>query len=91
MKQSTVTITMSGNIQPASPQQIQQLPEEYQREEIIVIFTPSVLSSGDNFASYYTLADRIVWNMNRYRVIQVKPWRQHGFYQAYAAKLSEDV
>ena len=78
-----------GCVHPASPEQIVQAPEEYQRERMIVVYTKTPLSAGDNFGNAYSLADQILWNGDTWRVIKVKPWRAFGFVQAFAVQVTD--
>lgn len=74
------TIETTGNIQPARADQIAQLPEEYRNEEAIVVYSKVHMTLGENYGSWHTGADRIVWNNDEWRLVKVEPWMHQGIY-----------
>ena len=84
---SNQTLPASGCIHPGSPEMLQLLPEEENKEEFIAIYTDYALSTGTpegSGAVSFTAPDRIHWNSQTWRVVRVRDWQMFGYYQAYA-------
>ena len=80
----------SGCIHPGSPEMLQLLPEEERHEEFIAVYTAFPLSLGENGGgAEYSVPDRILWNGETWRVVQVKNWGTFGFVQALAVRMHE--
>ena len=84
------TLLASGCIHPGTPEMLQLLPEEERAEEFIAVYTDFPLSLGENDGgAEYSVPDRILWNGETWRVVQVKNWGTFGFVQALAVKMYE--
>ena len=80
----------SGCIHPGSPEMLQLLPEEERHEEFIAVYTAFPLSLGENGGGVeYSVPDRILWNGETWRVVQVRNWGMFGFVQALAVRMHE--
>ncbi len=81
--------SLSGNIQPASSEDLRLLPEEERSEDVIIVLSPFHFRLGetDDLNHTFTTADLIAWNGAKYRVVKVKKWAaQGGFYKAWAVR-----
>lgn len=76
------TFSAVGNIQPASAEQLDFLPEGEKRKGAILIYTRTMLhlSEGED------VSDDVTWQGEAYKVIHVDRWVDYGFYVAYAQK-----
>ena len=84
------TLPASGCIHPGTPETVRLLPEEERHEEFIVIYTGFTLSQGENDGGEtYSTPDRILWNGEIWRVVQVKNWSMFGYIQALAIRIRE--
>ena len=84
------TLPASGCIHPGTPEMVQLLPEEERTEEFIAVYTDFPLSTGENDGgAAYTVPDRILWNGETWRVVQVKDWSMFGYCQGLAVKTHE--
>lgn len=81
---TTESIQATGNIQPAQPEDLQQLPEEQRHETVIVIRSTFNfrLASEENGVQY--LPDEVEYNGNRWKVTRVDQWAAWGFTTAWA-------
>ena len=71
------TISAVGNIQPASPKQLAQLPEGDRESGTVVIRTTAQVLNTDTIA----------WQGAEWRVTSVMHWNPHGYYEVYAARM----
>ena len=88
--QAVTTFPVTGCINPGTPEQLSQLPEEDRREEFIVIYAPTILSLGENNGLTYTAPDRIHWNNQTWRLVKLKPWTAFGFVQGFAVLVQSE-
>ena len=92
--QSEQTFTVSGNIQPASPEDLQLFPEEERSSEWILILSPIRLQTGESASSIvpsFHSADLIQYRGRIYRVARVRDWLpQGGFHKAWAVRQREE-
>ena len=79
-----------GCIHPATPEELQQLPEENRVDEYIIIYTCMRLSLGSNERTTYLAPDRIRWNGKLWQVVKIKDWSPQGFIQALAILIPEE-
>ena len=87
---SNQLLPASGCVHPGSPEMLQLLPEEERQEEFIEVYTAFPLSLGENGGgAEYSVPDRILRNVETWRVVQVKNWGTFGFVQALAVKMHE--
>ena len=86
------SITVSGNIQPASPEDLQLFPEEERSSEWILVLSPICLQTGEaSSSSSYFSADIILHRGKKYRVARVRDWLpQGGFHKAWAIRQREE-
>ncbi len=78
------TLTPIGNMQPASPEQLQTLPEGERSSETKVIYTRTLLHVTDGKKD--NVSDEVYWNGTPYKVTHVNHWDEWGFCIAYAVK-----
>ena len=84
------TLPASGCIHPGTPETVRLLPEEEQHEDFIAVYTGFALSTGENDGGETcSTPDRILWNGETWRVVQVKNWGTFGFVQALAVRMHE--
>ena len=83
----TTGTIVSGNIQPATSEDLQLFPEEERSEDMIVIFAAFHFSLGEAAEGSFTSADIVNWQGRKYRVIRVKDWStQGGYWKAWAVR-----
>lgn len=78
----TETIAAKGCIQPAGEESLSQFPEGERREGRIVIYTTETiyLTEGGE------VSDEVEWQGEKYKILSVSRWQEHGFNIAYATK-----
>lgn len=76
-RETETSVPAVGNIQPASPKQLSQLPEGDRESGTIVIRTTACVRNTDT----------IRWQGASWRVTSVLHWNPHGYYEVYAARL----
>lgn len=76
-QETETSVPAVGNIQPASPRQLSQLPEGDRESGTIVIRTTACVRNTDT----------IRWQGASWRVTSVLHWNPHGYYEVYAARL----
>ena len=77
-----------GCVHPGTPEMIRLLPEEEQHETFIAVYTDFALSLGEDQGSAYTGPDRIRWNGETWRMVQVRDWSGFGYCQALAVLIN---
>ncbi len=83
---------ISGNIQPATSEDIKLFPQEERSEEIIQILAPFAFSSGvrDPEEASFTVSDKIEYRGATYKLIKTKNWSHPGgFHKAWAIRQRE--
>ena len=87
----SVTEMARGCIHPGTAEALRLLPEEEHNEQYIVVYTDYALSTGtlENAGASFTAPDRIHWNGQTWRVINVRDWSPFGYVRAYAVLLHE--
>ena len=82
------SLSLIGNIQPASPDELAQFPEGDRRRGTIVIRTATELFMTDvaGQTGEATVSDEIEWNHHRYKVLRADMWVDYGFCVAYATR-----
>lgn len=74
--------SLRGVIKPASPEDIEMIPEGDRVGGEIVIHTTSELKVTNNEGT----SDEIDWNNERYKLYAVLPYKDYGFYKAIAIR-----
>lgn len=72
------TVTMSASVQPATPRDVQRLPENLREQETIAVFTTYDLRGASVEGRYQ--GDRVKWEGRDYEVKSVQRWRAAGNY-----------
>ena len=86
----TTGTIVTGNIQPASSEDLQLYPQEERSEEMIVILASYAFSLGETGEGSFTSADIVNWQGRKYRVVKVKDWLDQGGYcKAWAVRQKE--
>ena len=79
-----------GTVHPASLEELQLLPGEYQHETVLNIHSPVPLSLGGRQDDLtFTDPDRILYRYQSYLVVSVRDWSPFGFCRALAVLLKE--
>jgi hypothetical protein len=87
--QTEKSILMQGTIINASPKEINQLPEGDRITGMMAIYSPEaifitrVATSNCKNSSSGT-SDEIEWKGKRYRIVNINPWQEFGYYKAFA-------
>lgn len=84
--ESEERISAFGNIQPATEQQINQVPEGDRTSGMLSLWTITPLRMT-NQKEPYQKSDVIEWEGNRYKIASMMPWNQFGFNIATLAKV----
>ena len=85
---SVEVYTASGNIQPATSEDLQLFPQEERSEDMIIILSSFHFRLGETTEGvFFTSADILTWRGQDYRVIKVKDWlAQGGYCKAWAVR-----
>jgi hypothetical protein len=87
---SETPIQINGIITPASAKDLTQIPEGDRTggEITILSIEPLYVTHADN-ANNTTpgTSDEVLWNNERYRIFNVFPWSDFGFYHAIAIRM----
>lgn len=83
---STPTLhNATGNIQPAQPKELERLPEEDRKKNVIAIRSTFNFQMGsDDGGKAYTDPDVVIIGGKRYRVLKIDDWSLYGFQCAFA-------
>ena len=81
-------IYAAGTLHPASPDALNLFPEEYRHEPLFLIHSTEPLSLGERADDSWTSPDEILCQGRAYRVLQVREWQSHGFWKAWAVRLT---
>ena len=73
-----------GIIQPASQEELNQVPEGDRASGVIVIRTTAQIQMAG--ADRADASDEVRWQGALYKVLAVKPWFDYGFCEAYLTK-----
>lgn len=80
---SETALTVRGVVDIPDPMELEQIPEgDRQRGAIRLHTTAPILITSTSGTS-----DEILWRGNRYRVMQVVPYADYGYYKAIAVKM----
>jgi hypothetical protein len=85
---TTTTIPFWGIVQPATEEDLQQVPEGDRSTGMMGFISEQPMYKTRAAGSASGLGDTILWNSQEYRVVVVIPWRDFGFSKAIAARLS---
>lgn len=83
---STEQIEARGNIQPASPFTLSQLPEGERANGLLVLRTATPIQMARD-SEPYALSDEILWRGDTYKLVRLNPWADYGFYEGYLERL----
>lgn len=94
--EDTEEIKAIGNIQPATPTDLDQLPEGDRKKGVIVIRTTTAIFDVDDCTEQSAdpsetlkkehAADEIIWRGNTYKVLSASLWGDFGWYEAFATR-----
>jgi hypothetical protein len=84
----TTAIPFWGIIQPATEEDLAQLPEGDRSTGMMGFISEQPMYKTRAQGSASGLGDTITWNGQEYRIVAVVPWRDFGFSKAIAARLS---
>lgn len=80
--QTETEYSFSGVIKPASPEDIEMIPEGDRVGGEIVIYSTSELKVSSKEGT----SDEIIWNDERYKLYAISPYKDYGFYKAIAIR-----
>ncbi len=92
LESSVLMEGLTGNIQPASSEDIELLPQEERSRDIIQVLSAFSFSQGipDQGDGIYSIPDTIIYLGKKYKVIRVKDWSlAGGFHKAWAVRQRE--
>lgn len=78
-----------GNIQPAQPEDLEQMPQEDRKQTVIVIRSTFHFQLGSDGDGEYTLPDEVKFDGKRYKINRVDDWSPWGFTTAWAVHRRE--
>lgn len=87
---TTVDIPFWGIIQPATDQDLAQVPEGDRVTGMIGFISEKVMYKTHVIGDESGLGDTITWNGQIYRVVAVVPWKDFGFHKAIASRQAGD-
>ena len=82
----TEPIKATGNIQPASPDDMARLPEADRPQRVKVFRSKALMQTGHDDGESYTHKDVLHYEGKEYNVLQVDPWEAWGMSFAYATE-----
>lgn len=89
---SRETLSAGGCIHPGTPEMTELLPEEERHRAFIVIYTPFVLSLGENpGGTEYTASDRILYGGRIWKLVRLRDWSAFGYFQGLATLTDEVI
>lgn len=74
-----------GIVRPTSGEDVETVPEGDRKSELKTFFLTEEVSSDNGNA----IPDIIVWNQQKYKVVKVFDWGNHGFYKAVGSKTGD--
>jgi len=82
-------LTMTGAVLPATPKQIEQLPEGDRVTGVMAFYSDKKIyvTHKDDGSGNAGTSDQIEWDGQRYRVSKVDPFGDYGFYVAYGVQM----
>lgn len=95
IKSKPTKLKYFGPVQPATTDELQQIPEADRTQETMkfmcappkkIFITREI--GGDETADG-AISDHIIWDGNLYKVIRVMNWRHHGYTRAFAYSVGE--
>lgn len=87
--QDEVKINHFGIVQPASTEDIEQLPQGDRVKGVMCFYSRKEIHltrTGDDETESGT-SDEIEWHKKRYKVIQVMPYSDYGFVKAFGVRM----
>ena len=86
-----VRIPTAGVIHPGTPEMMELLPAEERTEELIAVYTSSMLTTGVNDGgAEFAAPDRIEYRGKQWRIVRVRDWSAFNYYQALAVLINEE-
>lgn len=73
-----------GSIQPAQPDELQQIPEEDRKNAVMAFRSSFAFQMGSDDDVTNILPDVIIYNGQRYRVLKLDNWSAYGWQCAFA-------
>lgn len=74
-------VEFDANIQPYPADIARVFPEGQRLDNMVTVFTTTELHIADGVSE---VADYVVWNSVRYRVVKKSNWQRQGFFQFWA-------
>lgn len=78
------TFSITANVQPASPFELEQFPEGSRVKGTMVFRTTSRLYITQEDEGSGMVSDMLIWKGRRYKVMQVNDYGHYGYYEAFA-------
>ena len=87
----TNRIATAGVIHPGTPEMMELLPAEEKTDELIAIYTSSMLTTGENDGgARFAAPDRIEYKGKQWRIVRVRDFSDFHYYQALAVRVKEE-
>jgi hypothetical protein len=83
-------LSLSGVVTVAKTKDLDQLPEGDRVKGVMCFYATKKLNVTRNNEGDKGTSDQIEWRGERYRVIQVSPHIDYGYYKAYAVRMAGD-
>jgi len=85
-------LNYTGTITVANADDLEQVPEADRVTGIMCFYSqkPMYITRAADSAEAAGISDEIEWQRDRYRIIQVLPWRDFGYYKAFGVRMAGD-
>jgi hypothetical protein len=89
-KETETALDFSGPVIPAGPKDLEQVSEGDRVKGIVCFYSAQEIFTTRNEDGNKGTSDQIEWHGKRYRVFQVKPMDDYGYFKAYASRMAGD-
>lgn len=83
-------LNFSGVVTVAKTKDLEQLPEGDRVKGVMCFYSTQKLNATRNDENDKGTSDQIEWRGERYRVIQISPHIDYGYYKAFAVRMAGD-
>lgn len=84
------TLNLYGVIEPATPEELNQIPEGDRVNGIVAFWCNRLIyeTGVENNSNAGGISDTIAWNGNNYRIVKVTPWNNFGYVKAFGSRMA---